>query len=51
MSENGFYVIYALLAFTGKVTRMGKVWWALSYSGPLLLAVAFALQLIVWRRG
>jgi len=30
---------------------MGKVWWAQSSSGPLLLAVAFALQFIVWRRG
>jgi len=39
------------LGVIGKVTRLGKVWWALSYSGPLLLAVAFALQFIVWRRG
>jgi len=37
--------------WTGGVDRMGKVWWPLSYSGPLLLAVAFALQFIVWRRG
>jgi hypothetical protein len=41
----------AFFQITGKVTRLGKVWWALSYSGPLLLAVAFALQFIVWRRG
>ena len=40
-----------VFTWTGDVTRMGKVWWALSYSGPLLLAVAFALQFIVWRRG
>ncbi len=36
---------------TGDVTLMGKVWWALSYSGPLLLAVAFLLQFVVWWRG
>jgi hypothetical protein len=35
----------------GRVDPWGKVWWTLSYSGPLLLAVAFALQFIVWRRG
>ena len=39
------------LNFVGRVDPMGKVWWALSYSGPLLLAVAFALQFVVWRRG
>jgi hypothetical protein len=40
----------AFINFTGKVTRAGKVWWALSYSGPALLAVAYVLQLIVWLR-
>ena len=40
-----------LFTFIGKVTRWGKIWWALSYSGPLFLAVAFALQFIVWWRG
>lgn len=40
-----------VFTWIGEPTRMGKVWWALSYSGPLLLAVAFALQFIVWRRG
>jgi hypothetical protein len=37
----------SLFVFTDKVTRLGKVWWALSYSGPTLLAVAFLLQFIV----
>ena len=37
--------------FTGRVDRMGKVWWVLSYSGPVFLAVAFVLQFIVWWRG
>jgi len=37
--------------FTNEATRMGRVWWAVSYSGPLLLAVAFVLQFIVWLRG
>ena len=32
-------------------TRWGKVWFAVSYSGPLFLAVAFGLQFIVWWRG
>ena len=41
----------SLFVFADKVTRLGKVWWALSYSGPVLLAVAFALQFIVWWRG
>jgi hypothetical protein len=41
----------AIWTFTGKVTWSGRVWWALSYSGPLLLAVAFALQFFVWWRG
>ncbi len=41
----------ALYVWTGEVTRLGKVWWALSYSGPTLLAVAFLLQFIVWQRG
>jgi hypothetical protein len=41
----------AIWNFTGRVTRLGKVVWALSYSGPLLLALAFALQFVVWRRG
>jgi len=41
----------SFFSWTGGVDPMGKVWWAFSYSGPLLLAVAFALQFIVWRRG
>ncbi len=40
----------SLFVITAKVTRLGKVWWALSYSGPLLLAVAFVLQFVVWWR-
>lgn len=40
-----------IVNWAGSVTRSGKVWWAVSYSGPVLLAVAFALQFIVWRRG
>ena len=41
----------AFIQFTGRVDRMGKVWWVLSYSGPVFLAVAFVLQFIVWWRG
>jgi hypothetical protein len=40
-----------VFVFTDEVTRLGKVWLALSYSGPLLLAGAFALQFVVWWRG
>ena len=40
-----------VFTFIEEPTRMGKVWWALSYSGPLFLAVAFGLQFIVWWRG
>ena len=45
-TRQGAYVF----TWIGEATRMGKVWWALSYSGPVLLAVAFALQFIVWWR-
>ena len=38
----------AHVTWTGRVTRWGKVLWALSYSGPLLLAAAFALQGLAW---
>ena len=40
-----------VLTWTGEVHADGEGVVALSYSGPLLLAVAFALQFIVWRRG
>jgi hypothetical protein len=32
------------------MTRLGKLQWHLSYAGPLLLALAFALQFIAWWR-
>ena len=40
-----------VFTWTGEVHADGEGVVALSYSGPLLLAVAFALQFIVWRRG
>ena len=40
-----------VFTWTGAVHADGEGVVALSYSGPLLLAVAFALQFIVWRRG
>jgi hypothetical protein len=41
----------AQITWTGRVTRWGKVQWWLSYTGPFLLALAFALQFITWLRG
>jgi hypothetical protein len=32
------------------MTSLGKLQWYLSYAGPLLLALAFALQFIAWWR-
>ena len=40
----------ARIAWTGRTTGWGKVLWWLSYSGPILLAASFALQLLTWWR-
>jgi hypothetical protein len=40
----------AQITWTGKMTRWGKLQWRHSYAGPLLLALAFALQFIAWWR-
>ncbi len=40
-----------VFTWTGEVHADGEGVVALSSSGPLLLAVAFALQFIVWRQG
>ncbi len=39
------------ITWTGRVTVWGKVLWALSYSGPVLLAVSFVMQYLAWRAG
>jgi hypothetical protein len=41
----------AFVDWTGAMSGWGRVMWWLSLSGPLLLAVAFALQFVVWWRG
>ncbi len=40
----------AHFTFTGAVTQWGKIRYWASYSGPALLAVAFALQFVAWLR-
>lgn len=40
----------ARIAWTGRPAWWGKVLWWLSYSGPILLAASFALQLLAWWR-
>ena len=41
----------AFIGWTGATSGWGRVIWWLSLSGPLLLAVAFALQFVVWWPG